>query len=470
MKYWIITLLSMISFMLGSVSAQMGFIPLAVDHAIFKSSSGKNYIEIYLSFYQNNLQYLPVDNKFFAEYVATAEILQNDSTLRRTIDQRNSTIDSFDEITPTRKFLNAFTFELNPGNYNGKVIVQDVNSNKMGEYYFDFIMPALIDDSLSISEIELSSHIVADSGSGEFNKNSLLVLPNPFNLYHIVMPVVYYYAEIYNLQYSPDNPGEYLVTASIRDMNGTVVKEYPVKKHKKPGTSAVVVGGYNVVTLPTANYVLNLTITDEQTGQTVNQSKRFQFLKPGDQKTGKTDSSEIVSRVARDISMYANFTDNELDKEFDMARYIAEKNEKKIYETLNTEGKRSFLAKFWRRFDPNPQTEVNEFKQHYFERINFANSNFSAAKKEGWKTDRGRVLLTYGSPNDIERNYMSINTKPYEIWQYHELEGGVIFVFSDLRGFGEYELIHSTYSRELHQPNWENLVQRAESGRTPRDY
>ena len=72
--------------------------------------------------------------------------------------------------------------------------------------------------------------------------------------------------------------------------------------------------------------------------------------------------------------------------------------------------------------------------------------------------------MTYGRPSDIERNYMTINTKPYEIWEYHELEGGVIFVFADLRGFGEYELVHSTYSRELHQENWENIIQRAETG------
>jgi GWxTD domain-containing protein len=464
MKPRIFTFLLLILCVFDYASAQTGFIPLAVDYAIFKSSKDKSYIEIYLSFYQNNLQYLPEENHFVAEYVATAEILQNDSTLKRMVDRRNNTIDSLNQITITRKFLNIFTFELEQGDYIGKIAVQGLNSNKVGEFYFDFKIPYISLDSLSISGIELSSHIVSDTSRGEFNKNSFLVIPNPYNLYHIAMPVVYYYAEVYNLSYSPDNPGGYSVETSIRDMDGTAVKEYPVKKHKKPGTSAVVVGGYNIVTLPSANYVIDLSVTDESTGQRVSQSKRFQFLKPGEREVNRTDSLEIANRVARDISMYANFTEKELDKEFEMARYIADKNEKKIYSTLNTEGKRAFLAKFWRRFDPDPQTEINEFKQNYFERTNYANTNFSAAKKDGWKTDRGRVLLTYGSPSDIERNYMTINTKPYEIWQYHELEGGVIFVFADLRGFGEYELVHSTYSRELHQDNWENLIQRAETG------
>jgi GWxTD domain-containing protein len=464
MKLRIFIFLLLILSVSGYAIAQSGFIPLEVDYATFRSSKDRSYIEMYLSFYQNNLQYLPEENHFVAEYIATAEILQNDSTLKRIVDRRNNTIDSLNEITITRKFLNLFTFELGQGDYTGKITVQDINSNKVGEFYLDFKIPYLSVDSLSISDIELSSHIVTDTLKGEFNKNSFLVIPNPYNLYHIAMPVVYYYAEVYNLNYSPDNPDAYIVETSIKDMDGTVVKEYPVKKHEKPGTSAVLVGGYNIVTLPSGNYVLNLAVTDESTGKRVSQSKRFQFLKPGESDGNKTDSLEIDNRVAQDISLYANFTDKELDREFEMARYITDKNEKKIYSTLNTEGKRSFIAEFWRRFDPDPQTEINEFKQNYFERINYANTNFTAAKKDGWKTDRGRVLLTYGRPSDIERNYMIINTKPYEIWEYHELEGGVIFVFADLRGFGEYELVHSTYSRELHQENWENIIQRAETG------
>jgi hypothetical protein len=83
--------------------------------------------------------------------------------------------------------------------------------------------------------------------------------------------------------------------------------------------------------------------------------------------------------------------------------------------------------------------------------------------KEGWSTDRGRILLTYGKPNEIDRYYMEIDKKPHEIWHYHELEGGSIFVFADITGFGEFDLIHSTYSRELSQPGWQRLVQKAQT-------
>lgn len=450
-------------FLLTISLGQVSFIPLSIDHATFMASDGKNYIEIYMSFYQNHLNYITSENQYLAEYIASAEILQKDSTIRKAVDRRRSVVDSISQISPTRKFLNVFAFELNEGTYTAKMMIQDYYSKKVGEFLFDFEITPPDHDSLCMSDIELSSHIVADTAKGEFNKNSLLVIPNPANIFHIRMPVIYYYAEVYNFVYSEGTPGKYTIDTKIMDIEGNIVKEYPKKVRKKPGDSAVLVGGHNIVTLPSATYILNLTIEDEETGNTVQQSKRFFYLKPDKRKIAKTDSSNVINKEASDISMYANFSDKEMTREFEMAKYISEKSERKIFSTLNTEGKRSFLTKFWKRFDPNPKTEVNEFKRSYFERLKYANLNFGAAKKEGWQTDRGRILLTYGNPSEIDRNYMSINTKPYEIWHYNELEGGVIFVFSDLRGFGEYELLHSTYSKELYQPDWERLVRKVQS-------
>ena len=74
--------------------------------------------------------------------------------------------------------------------------------------------------------------------------------------------------------------------------------------------------------------------------------------------------------------------------------------------------------------------------------------------KEGWKTDRGRVYLIYGGPDEIERFPNEIETRPYEIWHYESVEGGVIFVFADITGFGSYQLVHSTKRGELRDDSW----------------
>ena len=89
--------------------------------------------------------------------------------------------------------------------------------------------------------------------------------------------------------------------------------------------------------------------------------------------------------------------------------------------------------------------------------VNTANQQFREMK-QGWRTDRGRVLLLYGVPDEIERFPYSAENKPYEIWKYFSIQGGVIFVFVDKRELGRYELVHSTARGELNDPEWERWI------------
>lgn len=450
--------IALLTFMIVSQNIGQLFIPLTVEHALFRASENQSYLEIYVSFYENNLKYIQQNDRFTAEYLATAEVIQNDSVIDRRFDRRISEIDTSNTPKTIRQFLNLFKFYLAPGSYAVRIQVQDQHSTGNGEYVFDLTVPPFSSDHLTMSSIQLCSKINSTSGENEFEKNSFITVPNPENLFSISQPVLYYYAELYNLQYDTAHPGTYVIHTTITDLQGNIVKDYPVKSYKKPGSSAVVVGGYNIVTLSPADYYLNMEIIDEQTQATVRGLKKFSFYKPTERDLQTTDSAFASSRAPLGENEYLGYSEKELDKEFAQAEYISTKEERQTYKNLNLEGKRIFLAKFWKKHDSNPQTEVNEFRKQYLELVSYANQNYGAMRKEGWKTDRGRVLLTYGTPNEIERYYMEIDKKPYEIWHYQQLEGGVIFVFADISGFGEFDLLHSTFSRELQQPNWERLV------------
>ena len=79
--------------------------------------------------------------------------------------------------------------------------------------------------------------------------------------------------------------------------------------------------------------------------------------------------------------------------------------------------------------------------------------------KEGWQTDRGRVYLLYAEPDEVERFPNQGDSKPYEIWQYNQIESGVIFVFIDRTGLGDYTLVHSTKRGELQDESWQQHLQ-----------
>ncbi len=78
-----------------------------------------------------------------------------------------------------------------------------------------------------------------------------------------------------------------------------------------------------------------------------------------------------------------------------------------MYRDLDLEGKKAFLAQFWDRKNPKPGSPVNEFKNEIFRRFAYANQYYSTtlvSKDDGWKTDRGRIYITYGNPDNIERH------------------------------------------------------------------
>jgi GWxTD domain-containing protein len=154
-------------------------------------------------------------------------------------------------------------------------------------------------------------------------------------------------------------------------------------------------------------------------------------------------------------SEYVVMGDSALDREFACAKYIASDLEQQQYKTItDTKGKRKFLFEFWRRRDLDPMTPLNEYKEEYFHRIEYATTNLTIGLREGWKTDRGRVYIVYGPADEVERFPSSGESLPYEIWHYNNLQGGVIFVFVDRTGMGEYELVHSTHRDELHDESW----------------
>ena len=117
------------------------------------------------------------------------------------------------------------------------------------------------------------------------------------------------------------------------------------------------------------------------------------------------------------------------------------------------------MYEFWKKRDTDISTPENEALREFITRIDESNKRFGTMSKIGWKTDRGRVYILNGEPNEIERFPNQMDTKPYEIWHYNDIEGGVIFIFADLSGFSDYMLIHSTMRGELRDDNWQNRIQ-----------
>ena len=101
-------------------------------------------------------------------------------------------------------------------------------------------------------------------------------------------------------------------------------------------------------------------------------------------------------------------------------RYIITKEERKTFLNLFPQKRADFIEEFWKKRDPDPTTEENEFKEQYFTRIEEANNLFRDSPEDGWLQDRGRVYILLGPPErrDVFPRGQSFYGKPMEIWYY----------------------------------------------------
>jgi len=101
--------------------------------------------------------------------------------------------------------------------------------------------------------------------------------------------------------------------------------------------------------------------------------------------------------------------------------YIITAEERAAFKKLTTdEVREAFIEKFWERRNPIPGSAENEFKEEYYRRIAYANSHY-AGSLPGWKTDRGRIYIMYGPPDEIDSHpaHDHVNfAKPTEYWTY----------------------------------------------------
>lgn len=148
-------------------------------------------------------------------------------------------------------------------------------------------------------------------------------------------------------------------------------------------------------------------------------------------------------------------TEPDLSKEHrrfldDEAVYIITDSEREGFLALGTATERDeFIERFWQVRDPVPETAVNEFRDEHFKRIREANDKYRESRP-GWMTERGRMYITLGEPQDVMSYPSNQDLFPLEIWYYYNLDiplfpNALQFVFFKRNGVGEYRLFSPAF-------------------------
>src|SRR5438046_1354463 len=175
----------------------------------------------------------------------------------------------------------------------------------------------------------------------------------------------------------------------------------------------------------------------------------------------KKETKEKKEKLSREEKRRQKAAQKELETPYkkwidEEVPYIITAEERRSFKLLVTdEDREQFVEAFWERRNPNPGSPENEFKEEYYRRIAYANEHY-ASGIPGWKTDRGRIYIMYGPPDENDSHpsggsYMrppeegggETSTYPFEQWRYRYIDGignKVILEFVDPTMTGEYRL------------------------------
>lgn len=417
---------------------------IALDAARFRGPDDTTMaIEVYYSFPERSL-----------EYVKDSSGLRGILDMRIVVRRKDSIVVGDRWMVPhiladsaakptVMNLTGLYRLALGEGDYDLTVVGDDRReSNHRDSLVLRLPIRLLGTAKVALSDVEFSSSIRQDAENGPFYKNTFEVIPNASGIFSDAQPC-FIYAETYNLLAGNDR-SDYTLRLSVLDAVNKQVFSRD-KPRKRTVDAAVIVDNVGVHRLRSGTYTLVLSVLDS-TGKALTASgKKFYVYNP---KLG-IDSTLMYAGSELPMGVYVGMEEPEIDREFRWLKYEATSVEvTQLSQLKGVDAKRKFMSDFWRRRTPGKRDE-------YLGRVGYANDHFASMGREGYRTDRGRVYIMYGPPSDIERHPNESDKRPFEIWSYHDIQGGVIFVFVQRNQGSDYELVHSTHRNELHDENWD---------------
>jgi GWxTD domain-containing protein len=376
------------------------------DFLNFKSvKPGMTRLEIFIEVPYSEMHFVKEENNFKAEYSITITVYEEDK--EKVVDEKlwdeKINVKDFQQTAAGNNYnISIKSFDLKPGKYFIRTAVDDKDTRKT---YASTNMYTLRDlDSLpNISDLMFIAKETVVAGSKK-------ILPNVTRQLNVKKEGVPLFFEIYSSK-KQKLKMEFLVSEGEKKVifADTMYQDFDSGKTQ-------VFHNIKINELGLGNYLVTVKLLDDG---------------------NKMIAVTIKSFSSRWVGVPSAITD--LDKAVSQLIYIATASEKNYIEDAKTkEEKIKRYLEFWKKKDPNPADEDNAVFDEYYRRINFANVNFSHYS-EGWRTDRGMVYITLGAPNNIDRHPFDYDSKPYEVWEYYEIN--LQFVFMDESGFGDYRLI-----------------------------
>lgn len=355
------------------------------------------------------------------------------------------------------RIFNKLILMARPGIYAARLTVIDAVSKARGEFFFDKIEVTPPDRQHLTIAGPVTAYRIDYVGEDSLSvnprlaKNSFFVVHNPVSVFSESDTVAFLYAEVYNLAYAPEAPGDYVLQLTALHEDGRLYQPLGGRKRTKSGSSLVIAERFDIGDWPAGAYRIQLVINDLSTGSADTAQVALRIVSP----------QAIQLAAARSYLPKADPYDSlTLAQKEQVVYYMMTPEQKATMNQLTDDGKRNFLEQYWRERDEIPETEANERRWEMIERWRYVNQFFSTNEQhsDGYLTDRGRIYMVHG-PWDQRDDFQAPRVgNPYEVWSYFASREGKVFVFEDWTGTSEYRLVHSNVEGEVYSSDWKQLI------------
>lgn len=374
-----------------------GQIRFFVDASCFRGTDGNTDLEVYAAVGNDQLAFEEGDGEVLTGEVRFAVTLRDETgeeafSVESVLEPRAaSRLESDDPLVVQALRESAL---LAPGLYSLEVEITDENAlrtglinrmrgrHKAGRVEGSVEVRDLSGPGLQLSDLTLVRSYKAGAAEVVFGRNGVDFDPNPSRFYGLILPSARCYLEVY----AGDGfePGEMLfLQAQILDSSGMPRVQRTSRAQPESGLLAVAEELPLTDGLDAGRYNLDLTVVRESTRESARVSEPFDVL--WSEATWGRDPDVMLQEMA----------------------LIMTESEYRVLKGLTAGAREVYLAEYWHGLDPDPTTPENEIRTAFRERVRHADRDFASALNRGIDTDRGRVWVRYGPPDDVEYEYSS---------------------------------------------------------------
>lgn len=386
--------------------------PFFSDIATYRSNSpNKTRVDIYVQVPYSSFSFTKKEDGYYGSYNITLTLFdeKKSNILTEKSWKEKVKVEDFSKTISRNSFSISYkTWDLNPGKYVLKTIFEDIDSRRTSTKETPLELRSIA-DTLGISDPMLISEIIKDPNGDKIVPNIANTVTNKDN-------TLSFYFTAYSDQ-ERDVYFEYILTDKQSKLDTKQLS--PTKLAKG---SSLISFTMDKLKFSLGQYILKIVLKDKDWKVISTVEKNF---------------SAKIYGIPNSI--------NDLDKAIEQLVYIASpKDVDYLKDATDFETKMERFLSFWDNKKPNKESEDNPILYEYYRRVEYSNKNFKGFG-EGWRSDMGMIYITFGPPSNVERHPLDADSKPYEIWDYYELNRS--FTFIDETGFGDYRLLNPDYSR-----------------------